>query len=74
MPAYRVRRFGEKLRTIRTQRKLSLRELAAALGVAYSAISEVETGKKRPGMEFVYAVSAYFGVSADDLLNDEREV
>jgi transcriptional regulator with XRE-family HTH domain len=74
MPAYEVRRFGEKLRTIRTQRNLSHRALATALGVAHSVISEVETGKKRPGMTFVYAVSAYFGVSADDLLNDEREV
>jgi transcriptional regulator with XRE-family HTH domain len=61
-----MQRFGEKLRRLRMQRGLTVRELAVALG--YSAksnsyISETETGKRRPKIEFVLKVAHYFGVT-----------
>jgi transcriptional regulator with XRE-family HTH domain len=69
-----VRRFGEKLRTLRTRRKVTTRALAAAINVANGSITEVEYGRKQPGIDFAYKIATYFAVSADDLLNDEREV
>jgi transcriptional regulator with XRE-family HTH domain len=74
MPEREVKRFGEKLRTLRTQRGLTVRALATALGVAHTTISEIENGKNKPGIDFTYTVATYFEVSADDLLDDEREV
>lgn len=69
-----VRRFGEKLRTLRTRRKITTRALAAAINVANGSITEVEYGRKQPGIDFAYKIATYFDVSADNLLNDEWEV
>jgi DNA-binding XRE family transcriptional regulator len=74
MPEREVRRFGEKLRMLRTKRNISLRDLAAAIRSSRSAISDIETGKVQPGIDFAYKVSIYFGVPTDDLLKDERDV
>jgi putative transcriptional regulator len=69
-----VRRFGEKLRDLRTKRNVSTRALAAAINVSNGSITEVESGRTQPGIDFAYKVASYFEVSADDLLDDEREV
>lgn len=70
-----LERLGEKLRMLRTQRRLSQTRLGQALGYADgSYISDVEVGKTKPTAEFVFKVAQFFDVSADDLLNDEREV
>jgi transcriptional regulator with XRE-family HTH domain len=74
MPERVVRRFGEKLRDLRTKRNVSTRALAAAINVSNGSITEVESGRTQPGIDFAYKVASYFGVSADDLLDDEREV
>jgi len=68
-------RFGEKLRTLRTQNGMTLKELALTLGFsAHGYISEIETGKKRPTAEFVLNVARLFDVSTDQLLKDELEL
>jgi transcriptional regulator with XRE-family HTH domain len=68
-------RLGEKLRTLRTQRGLSQTKLGQALGYADgSYISDVENSRTKPTAEFVFKVAQFFDVSADDLLDDGREV
>jgi transcriptional regulator with XRE-family HTH domain len=69
-----VRRFGEKLRTLRTQRGLTTRELAKALGITNGSVSNIETGKTKPNIDLAHRVATYFGVTTDDLLDDGREV
>lgn len=70
-----IRRFGEKLHTLRIRQRMTLKELAQALGhSAHGYISELETGKKMPMVEFVLGVSLLFNVSTDRLLKDELEV
>jgi len=70
-----IRRFGEKLRVLRTQRGLTLKELASALGyVAHGHISELEAGKKMPTAEFVLKVAILFDVTTDQLLRDELDL
>lgn len=70
-----MQRFGEKLQKLRTQRGLTLSELARAIGyTAHGYISEMETGKKKPSIEFILAISRLFGVSADQLLKDELAI
>ena len=67
-----MQRFGEKLQKLRIQHGLTLSELARAIGyTAHGYISEMETGKKRPSIEFILAISRLFGVSTDQLLKDE---
>ncbi len=70
-----IQRFGEKLRTLRIQRGLTLKELAHELGhVAHGYISELETGKKPPTVEIVLSVARLFHVPTDHLLKDELEL
>jgi transcriptional regulator with XRE-family HTH domain len=71
----RMQRFGEKLRALRTQRGMTLKELALELGLsAHGYISELESGKKKPTAELVLNVARLFDVSTDQLLKDELDL
>ena len=63
---------GERLRARRQERQLSLRDLAARLGVSPSLISQIERGRARPSVSTLYAIAAELDVSLDELLfNDD---
>ena len=67
--------FGDKLRLLRQRRGMTINELAQLTGYAtHSRISQFETGKRKPTLEFVYKVAEVFGVSFDLLLNGELEL
>jgi transcriptional regulator with XRE-family HTH domain len=70
-----IQRFGEKLRTLRVRRNMTLKELAGELGLtAHGYISELEAGKKVPTAELVLNVARLFEVTTDELLRDELEL
>lgn len=59
---------------MRTQRKMTLQELAAALGyTTHSYLSEIEVGKKQPTVNLVLDIAELFQVSTDELLKDNLE-
>ncbi|MBO9578354.1 MAG: helix-turn-helix domain-containing protein [Microbacteriaceae bacterium] len=60
--------IGARLRDARTERGLSLRSVAQALGVSASLVSQVETGKTQPSVSTLYAIANHLGVSLDELL------
>jgi DNA-binding XRE family transcriptional regulator len=60
-------KLGQRLRGYRTERGLSLRGLAAAVGVSASLVSQIETGKCRPSVSTLYAITTALGVTIDDL-------
>jgi transcriptional regulator with XRE-family HTH domain len=71
----KLRRFGEKLRSLRAGRSMTLSELAAKLGhKTHSYLSELEAGKKIPTVEFVLNVAHLFDVTTDELLRDDLEL
>ncbi len=54
---------------------MTLKELALALGLtAHGYLSEIETGKKQPTVEFVLKVAILFDITTDQLLRDELEI
>jgi transcriptional regulator with XRE-family HTH domain len=70
-----MQRLGEKLRTLREQHGLSLRQLASMLGVkSYSHIAEIESGKSMPSVELLFKIANFFNVSTDQLLRDDLEI
>lgn len=70
-----VQRFGEKLQTLRKRHGMTLAEFADALGyTSPGSMSEIETGKHKPTLEFAVKVSRVFNVSMDLLTKDEREL
>lgn len=74
-PHPEIRRFGQKLQTLRRGRGFTLKSLALALGyTAHGHISELEAGKKIPTAEFVLSVARLFDVTTDQLLKDELDL
>jgi len=70
-----MNRFGSKLRTLRTRRNMTLKEIADALGYnTHSHISAIEHGHKEPTVEFVLKVAQLFDVTTDQLLKDELDL
>ena len=65
-PEYGV--IGDRLRDVRQARGLSLRAMAARLGVSASLISQVETGRARPSVRTLYAIASELGISLDELM------
>lgn len=69
-----LRKFGEKLRFLRTQSDLTLMQLADRIGLrTHSYLSELESGRKLPTAEMVLRISRLFDVSTDSLLKDELQ-
>src|SRR5438128_9262963 len=63
--------LGPRLRAIRIERGVGLRELARRLDLSPSLISQIETGKIRPSVRTLYALASEFGVTTDELLFDQ---
>jgi transcriptional regulator with XRE-family HTH domain len=67
MAAEDVSGLGERLRARRIERRLSLRALAREVGVSASMVSQIETGKSRPSVSTLYAMTTALGLSLEDL-------
>ena len=69
-----MKRFGEKLRTLRNRQNLSLRQLGDMLEVSHTFIAQLEKGDKTPNVAMVLKISQIFNVTADVLIKDELEL
>ena len=69
-----MKRFGEKLRTLRQRNGLTMRRLSEMLGVRDSYISQLESGDKIPNVAMLIKVADVFQVSLDELARDELEL
>lgn len=59
--------FGARLRELRAQRGVTLKDLAAALQVSAAYLSALEHGRRgRPSAGLVHQVNEYFGLIWDD--------
>jgi transcriptional regulator with XRE-family HTH domain len=63
--------LGQRLRTAREARGISLRALAKQIDVSPSFISQVELGRARPSVGTLYALVNALGLSLDDVMTDE---
>ena len=62
-----VAQVGERIRTERQRRGVSLRALARTVGVSASFVSQIETGKCQPSVSTLYAITNALGVSIEDV-------
>ena len=62
-----------RLKELRESRNLSQQDLAKALKVSPSTVSNWEAGKREPDMTMVIAICEYFGVSIDYCLGRKIE-
>lgn len=59
--------FSENLKSLRKYKKMTLEDLAEALNVSKSAISDYENNKFSPSLAICRKVAEYFGTSIDNL-------
>ncbi|KPU42131.1 HTH-type transcriptional regulator ImmR [Oxobacter pfennigii] len=60
--------FGERLKEIRIESKLTQEELGDMVGVSGNTISKYETGDREPSLDILTRIANYFNVSLDYLL------
>ena len=59
--------FGEKILTLRTQKSLTTKEVAQAVGIPQSRYSELEKGIRIPTDSQVTRLEEYFGLETGEL-------
>lgn len=64
--------FGNKVKQLRIERKLTQKQLADLVGVAVSAISSYESGNRYPSYDVLISLARIFHVSTDYFLGLER--
>ena len=64
--------FGERLRALRKQKKLTQKQLAEQIRVKNSIISFYEVGDRFPSPEIIVKLATTLGVTSDYLLGIER--
>lgn len=60
--------FGKTLKQLRTEQKLSQRQLGEKIGFCNQTISFWESGGREPDLDALVKISKYFEVSVDFLL------
>lgn len=60
-----------RIKEIRKKCGLTQKELAERVGVSEGAISQYESGKRRPDYETVLKMADYFGCSVDYLMGND---
>lgn len=66
---------GNKIKQLREEAKMTLKQLSDATGVGQSTISDIETGKaKNPKTTTLKKIADYFNVSVDYLLSTEEKL
>ena len=62
--------IGEKIKTLRKERKLTQKELAHKIGVTASTITKYEIGQLEPNIEVLNRISNIFRISISALVED----
>ena len=60
--------FSRLLKHLRTKNGVSIKKLAAEVGLNYTYISKLENAKVRPSPEVIDRFSHYFNYSTDELM------
>ncbi|MDR1587492.1 MAG: XRE family transcriptional regulator [Treponema sp.] len=64
--------FGEKIRTVRERRSLTLREVAEKAGVSESLVSQIERNKVSPAIDTLLALADALDIDLEYLFADYR--
>ena len=59
--------FGERMRKLRGERGVTLKQMASAIGVSSASLSALEHGKRgRPGWHLIQRIISYFNIIWDE--------
>lgn len=60
--------FGEKIKNIRKEKKMTQEQMANILNVSRQAISNWENNKNFPDLEMIIKISSFFSFTLDELI------
>jgi transcriptional regulator with XRE-family HTH domain len=66
--------LGSRIKQARKTLRIQQKEFASSLGISASYLSEVESGKIKPGFEFFVKITGQFNVNPMYLLHGEEPV
>jgi len=66
-----IANFGENLKKLRVERKLSREEFAFRIGVSSRIIYDYEEGFKTPKLETAVTIAIVLGVTLDSILRSQ---
>ena len=66
--------FGIRLKELRTERNVSQKALAQALGCSQSMVAQWETHKNKPTEDFIVKAAKFFAVPTDYILGLTDEI
>ena len=64
--------FGEKIKSLRERANMTRSNLAEAIGIKYSTLSNYENSVRQPDFETLKRISNFFLVSTDYLLKEDK--
>ncbi len=62
-----MKTFGERIRELRDEKDISLRELAKRLEISAAFLSDVELGRRYPSDKVLVKIAEALGVSFEDI-------
>ncbi len=63
-----MERFGDRIKALRIEKRISQRKLAKELNFYQSSIARCEANEQTPSIDVVVAFAKYFNVTTDYLL------
>ncbi len=64
--------MNTRIRELRSARRISQEELAAAVGTTRQTITSIETGKYTASLPLAYKIARYFGLSIEEVFDFEE--
>lgn len=61
--------FYNRVAVLRTERRISRRDLAEALGVHYQTIGYLERGEYSPSLDLAFSISEFFGLPIEAIFS-----
>ncbi len=63
-----------KLRKLRLEKGLTLKELASEIGVTLAYISQIEKQQKTPSLPIAFKLADFFNVKVEDLFPQPKDI
>lgn len=70
MSKYKMVAFGEQVRLLREEAKLSLREVAEQIGIDTSLLGKIERNDRQPTKEQIKLVAKFFNLDEKELMKE----
>lgn len=67
-------KFGDRLRSLRKEKNLTLRELGKELNISFSALGKYERNENEPDFDTLEKLSKYFDVTIDYLVGGVLDI